>query len=286
MNIKHRLPGIVLALAGGCGSAQAALSCNISALDNLTSTYDGLLGSDMLSSGTVTVTCTRTASGDATSVALKIRNDDGAYNIGASNRARLGATGSYLNYDLFANSSYTLNWRNKNNNDIDGTLTFGSGIPATQSTVFTFYSKIYRGQTGLSQGTYTDTVRLTLVYGTATAPGVSMSVTISNIPTCAFSTPPGNVAFSYTSFSAAAVTASSTFAALCSTNLPYTIALDTTIGVVAGLRYTLSLSSSANTGTGVAQTHTINGNMQAGQAGTCATGTCTDSKPHSVIISY
>lgn len=287
MNIKRLWPALLLTLASFVAtSAHAALSCNISAVDNFSASYDGLLGSDLLSSGTFTVTCTRTASSDPTSVGLKIRNDDGAYNVGATNRARLGGSGNYLNYDLYTDPAYTLNWRASNSRDIDGTLTLGSGVPTTQSMVFTFYSKIPKGQTGKPQGTYTDTVKLTLVYGSKTAPTVSMFVAISNVPTCAFSTPPGDVAFNYTSFSAAAATASSTFAALCSTNLPYTIALDSTSGVVAGLRYTLSLSSSANTGTGMAQTHTISGNMQAGQAGACATGTCNGSSPHSVTITY
>ena len=285
MNIKHLMARVVLAATVCCGSANAALTCNISAVDNLSSTYDGLLVSDMLSSGTFTVTCTRTAAGDPTSVPFKVRTDDGLYNIGAGNRARLSGA-NYLNYDLFADPAYTLNWRNKNNNDINGTVTLGSGVPATQSVVMTFYSKIYAGQTGKPQGVYTDTVTLSLVYNGNTAPGVVMSVAISNIPTCSFSTPPGTVAFTYTAFSAAAAAASTTFAALCSTSLPYTMALDTNVGVVAGLAYTLALSSTTGTGTGAAQTYNINGTMPAGQAGTCGAGSCTDTKQHSVTISY
>lgn len=286
MNIKHLMATIVLFFVAWCGSAHAALTCNISAVDNLISSYDGLQVSDMLSSGTFTVTCTRTASNDPNPVPFKVRTDDGAYNVGAGNRARLGGTANYLNYDLFADAGYTLNWRNKNNNDINGTLTFGAGLPATQSVVITFYTKIYAGQTGKPQGVYTDTVMLSLVYNGITAPGVAMSVAISNIPTCAFSTPPGTVAFTYTAFSPVAATASTTFAALCSTSLPYTMALDTNAGVLAGLGYTLSLSSTAASGTGVAQTYNINGTMPARQAGTCGAGTCTATNRHNVTISY
>ena len=73
------------------------------------------------------------------------------------------------------------------------------------------------------------------------------------------------------------------------------MALSATSGVVSGLNYSLGLnaiinsggsSPLASTGTGADQTFYINGNMAAGQAGTCATGTCSATNTHTLTITY
>jgi hypothetical protein len=68
------------------------------------------------------------------------------------------------------------------------------------------------------------------------------------------------------------------------------MSLDAYSGVVSGLNYTLNIDSQAppvnSRGSGAAQTHSINGSMQAGQAGTCSTGSCSSSQVHTLIISY
>jgi hypothetical protein len=63
------------------------------------------------------------------------------------------------------------------------------------------------------------------------------------------------------------------------------MALDATTGTLLGLNYSLALGV-RSTGTGSPQLHTIIGSMAAGQAGTCAAGTCSASQPHTLTITY
>jgi hypothetical protein len=64
------------------------------------------------------------------------------------------------------------------------------------------------------------------------------------------------------------------------------MALDATSGTILGVNYTLALSAASGTGTGLAQAYSINGNVAAGQAGTCATGSCTASQARTLTITY
>src|SRR4030095_8801322 len=102
----------------------------------------------------------------------------------------------------------------------------------------------------------------------------TFNVSIITIASCTLTSPPGNINLSYTSFQAAPAAASANFGVNCTTSMPYTMALDATSGPLVGLNYTLALSQSAATGTGAAQTFSINGGIAAGQPGTCATGSC------------
>jgi hypothetical protein len=52
-----------------------------------------------------------------------------------------------------------------------------------------------------------------------------------------------------------------------------------------GLDYTLSIPASS-VGTGLTQTHTINGSIAAGQAGACATGVCNGTQTRTLTISW
>ena len=72
------------------------------------------------------------------------------------------------------------------------------------------------------------------------------------------------------------------------------MALNASGGVVAGLNYALALNTSGSgginpltsSGTGFAQTFFINGSMPAGQAGTCASGSCPGTQAHRLTITY
>jgi hypothetical protein len=66
--------------------------------------------------------------------------------------------------------------------------------------------------------------------------------------------------------------------------------LDVNSGVVSGLKYDLQINAQTLpvkfVGSGAAQVHTIQGNMPAGQAGTCTTGSCVASQVHTLTITY
>ena len=104
---------------------------------------------------------------------------------------------------------------------------------------------------------------------------------------CYFSSSPTNVALTYTAFAAAAQTGTSNFSLNCTAPTTYTMALDSTTGVLVGIRYNLVLSNTATiTGTGFQQNHSVSVTLPAGQAGTCNSGNCNGSRAHTITITY
>jgi hypothetical protein len=96
------------------------------------------------------------------------------------------------------------------------------------------------------------------------------------------------VAFTYTSFQAGPATATGgAFSVSCTNTLPYAVAITGASTSVQGLTYGLSLSAASATGNGAAQPFTINGTMVSGQAGTCATATCSGTDAtHTATVTY
>lgn len=99
-------------------------------------------------------------------------------------------------------------------------------------------------------------------------------------------TTPANLVFNYIAMGGAVAAIGGAFNVTCTGSLPYTVAVSPTSGTLVGLNYTLGLTSASSTGTGTAQANAVTGSMVAGQAGTCATASCTASATHTVTISY
>lgn len=120
----------------------------------------------------------------------------------------------------------------------------------------------------------------------ATATG-NFNVTVNLTSKCEVTSAPTDVAFTYTSFQAAAATATGgAFTVRCTNTLPYTMSLDAAAGTVSGLNYTLSLSSASGTGNGAGQNYSVNGSMVSGQAGTCALGSCAGTDARVLTVTY
>lgn len=260
--------------------AHAAITCGISSPGFVTG-YDAAAVAININQTYFTVTCIRTLAADPASVNYSASLNDGLQPLGKKNRAAFGA--NLIFYDTWTNATCITPW--KSNAPIAGTITFGTTI-GPLSTQTAFWGCIPTAQAGLPAGTYTDTVTMTLSYGplllsTANNP---FPVSITPPSDCKITTAPGNIVFTYTAFGIAQA-ASTTFGTTCTNLLPYTMALDTTSGVVSGLNYSLTVAASS-TGTGLLQTHTINGSMPAGQAGTCATATCAGSQLHTLTVTY
>lgn len=120
----------------------------------------------------------------------------------------------------------------------------------------------------------------------------NFDVTINLTSACTIVSAP-TAAFTYTSFQGTAATFSSSFNVKCTNTLPITsIALDSTslTDAATNLAYTLALSGAPTVGTGINQSVSINGSMASGQAGTCATATCTNAasanKTRTITITY
>lgn len=261
--------------------AHAAYSCTVSSPGFSTAYSSGTPTTTSIQTY-LTITCTRALS-DAATMSYTVTNNNGLNSNGIHNRASF-STG-LMNYDLFQDSGCSIAWRNTKSTGITGTLNFSGST--TASINVSYWGCIPSGQTGLAAGTYTDTVTMTLTYGpgSGTATTGTFGVNIATPATCNVTTPPTDIIFNYTSFGSAA-TASTSFGVTCTSYLPYTMALDATSGTILGINYTLALSASSATGSGVQQLYSINGTIAAGQAGTCATGSCTGSQARTLTVTY
>lgn len=259
----------------------AAYNCTVSS-SGFSAAYDPTSGSTNITQTSFTITCTRALS-DANTMNWANAANNGLHPTGFNrNRAQFGA--SRINYDLYRDSACAGQWRGGTANDINSTLNFGGSL--TASVTVNYWGCIPAGQTGLPAGTYTDTVTMTLTYGpfNTTATG-TFPVNIYTPAQCSLSTAPGNVVFNYIAFGAAA-NASTSYGVTCTNSLSYTMALDATSGTILGVSYTLALGASSATGTGSAQSYTISGNIAAGQAGTCASGSCSASQGRVLTVTY
>ncbi|MDB5884886.1 MAG: Spore coat [Polaromonas sp.] len=285
--------------------AQAVINCSVNAGSGYFAVYDGLANSDNLNSSTFTVNCTRTLTGDPLSVSFTAVTDDGTWNSGGNNRAKLTTVGNCsvttncIKYDFYTNSTFSTNWSKQTSKAITGTVSFANTSTMNSSTTTTYYSKIPLGQTGLASGLFQDTVTINLAYtyGTtnASAPLAAFSVNINTVSSCQFVMPPSNMSLNYTAFSAGTVSASTSYTTRCSTSLGYTMALDyvsgvssgVSRGVASGIQYSLALGTLSGSGNGAIQgPYSITATAPAGQAGSCNTGTCTGTTPHTVTIIY
>jgi spore coat protein U-like protein len=132
-------------------------------------------------------------------------------------------------------------------------------------------------------------------------------VNITLTSACSLSTV-SDVAFTYTSFQAGAAAptgGTGAFSVTCTQSFPYTLGLQAGTAAPSGagalsigpitdaavnLDYTLSLASTAGTGSGAAQNLSIGGTIAGGQSGTCAGASCTNAsaanKTHTLILTY
>jgi spore coat protein U-like protein len=275
--LRTLLALVTLGMLPAC--VHAAITCGITS-PGFATAYDPTAAGTNITQTYFTVTCTRGATSDPTSVSYSVKVDNGLQPSGQRNRAAFGA--NRISYDLYKDAACGTQW--KGNSAITGTITFsGTGTVSSQGN---YWGCAPASQTGLAAGTYTDTVTMTMTYGSpqSTATG-TLGVTISTPPICTISAAPGNVVFNYVSLGSAKA-ASTTYGVTCTLALPYTMALDATSGTILGLAYTLSLSQSSSTGTGAQQTFSVNGNMAGGQAGTCATATCSGSQARTITVTY
>ena len=130
----------------------------------------------------------------------------------------------------------------------------------------------------------------------------NVSITLTSACTLGAVTP---VAFAYTSLQGSAATATGGgFSVTCTNSLPYTFGLQAGSGAATppgaatisvtdnavNLGYSLGLSAAGGTGNGSSQSYSVTGSMVSGQAGTCATASCTNgaatNKTQTLIVNY
>lgn len=273
---RLRLHLIAACVMTACGGAQAAITCSLNS-NGFSSAYVPSNPGINITSASFTMTCTRSVAGDATTRAYTVQADNGSNRSGTQNRAASGA--NRINYDVYTDSACTAQW--KGNVKLGGTITLGSDFLPHSQTI-PFWGCIPAGQTTVPAGTYVDTVTLNPSIGADD----TFPVSIVTPSSCSVAANLGNLTFNYTSFQAAAASPSLAFTTTCTSLLPYSMALDATTGTSLGLNYTLGLSASSGVGNGAAQGYTIDGSMASGQAGTCATGSCTSTTVRTLTITY
>ena len=296
-SMKSRTIRLFIAIALICsgGYAQAAITCSSAPTSAGFSTAYLSAGvvPNITQGGNITFTCTRGLSGDSTSILL--RADNGLkLCLGATNQASFGVITSCISYAGYQDGGCTVLWTgNSNATSIAVTL---ASILTPQTITKSFWGCItVAGQApAAGAGTYTDTVTMTLrdTSGVLLA-GVSAGTFPASItyPATCTITSVADVNFgTYVAFrNTPLVSLAANLVIDCTNQLPYSMALDATSGVVVGLNYSLATSWVANSqlrGTGPGQIYTITGTMPTGQAGTCSTGTCTGSDTRTLIVTY
>jgi spore coat protein U-like protein len=282
----------VASLAACClvtaGEAAAAVACSVSSSGVSVAYFDTGSSLPARMTGSVTVNCTRSdLARDPATLYVALGAASGNTNSAIS-RARLvgGTTQDTMDYWLHPDATESLVWSEK-------------GGSATASQTIPYYARVppasMQGRT-LVKGLYQDTQTLTLYQSTTSTADAaksnqatlttSLAVQVTVPENCLLSSPPGNLAFTYTSFQASPAMASTSFAVTCVSNTPYTLTLDATTGTLAGLVYSLALSTASQTGTGLPQQATISGTIAAGQSGICSGTSCTDSAVRTLTVTY
>ena len=274
---------VTLALLGG-SSAQAD-TCTITALPAVSTGYSG--GATTVQNS-FTVACQQGAgdkNGDPYNYTVGVNNglNSGGLN---PNQAKLVSS---INYDTYQAASCSPLWGTTAQADrLAYSLTLRGN--SVNSATVNYWVCIPAGQS-VPLGIYTDTLNMTVylqagAVATARVSG-TFSVSINTAAVCSMTTIP-NIALAYTAFSAAAVTANTTFGVTCSSALAYTLALDRTSDVAAGVNYSVALSGLGGTGTGAQQNYTVTATAAADLAGTCVSASCIGSQatPHTVTVTY
>ena len=294
----------IAALAGAawlcCTPAQAAITCSTVTATSVNGVYAS--ASALNRTGSVTVTCTRLAT-DATTQLIYISMNQGEPPNGRNMTRQTGTT--LLAYRVYRNADLTGSWSTgggrapgiTNAGGLQVTFDFGSTTTTVKSVTYPYYFNIAAGIVRAA-GIYDDeavgvTVRLSSSTGTVQSTTL-FAVNASIVAECRFSTSPTALAMTYTAFAASAVSAYSPFAISCTESTTYGVSLGAASDVLLGLKYDLLLVAAASdtplaaslTGSGFAQSYRVKGTIAAGQAGSCATGTCTGSAPRTITITY
>lgn len=118
----------------------------------------------------------------------------------------------------------------------------------------------------------------------AATDSASVTVTINLTSKCVFGAI-DPVVFNYTSFGVAVTATGGTFNMKCTNTMPYKLGFtnaptpavsDSVTDDAVNLDYTLGLSATTGTGSGVDQAYAVTGSMALGQAGSCLTGSCSN----------
>ncbi len=144
--------------SGSSFTATISSGCDISAGTLNFGSSPNSITSNIDSTATITAQCT-----DTTPYSIGL--DNGANANGGQRRMRLGATGNYINYNLYTDSGYSHAWTTTTSTTTctGGTSTCSLGTGTGSNQTFTVYGRVPT-QTAPSSGTYNDTVVVTVTF--------------------------------------------------------------------------------------------------------------------------
>jgi hypothetical protein len=296
----HALLGFALFV--GCATAHAAVSCNMSAR-SLGELFDA--GGTSSVQGDMRISCTRTSTGDPSTIFYSIKADFGLHSSGGFTRnvrdpvsntnllwvLRTGACGNTTDWGTAASPGL-----------LTGNVSFVGSALFLNTTITNAYCMRVRGNTGGANsnpaapaaGAYVDTVTLAPEFSstgitgpfTIIAPTTQVSFNVGVGAMCVVRKQGDDLFFNYTAFSAAQTDVSN-FQALCSSTLPYSITVSPTSGTIAGINYTVTrIGTLGRTGDGTPQPANIRVNIAGNQAGICSMSTCSGTAVHTVTLTY
>lgn len=279
---------MLLCMSGWTTAHAQTCTITVNALSS-TSAYDPFAGTDNITQGSFSVSCTRPSGNGG--------NFPASFWVGLSNGSQLKSGSNVLNYGMYQDYSACSNsWGGTAGITFSNSAGTGNGTKNVGPFNGTYCFRINSSQiSGIPSASYSDT--WTISVNSTSSIGSSLGQTAFNVTTrlldaCSLRTPPTNMTINYTSFDTTAGTGTDNFAVRCTNSTPYTLALDQTSVTdnALNLVYTLALSANSGTGSGVDQSYTITGTMAAGQVGTCASANCNNNaatnKNRTLTVSY
>jgi len=163
VNRRRQAVSLLLAVVASCVMlpCMAAVTCTVSATAVAFGTYDPLIASATVSTGTVTATCTLVSGGNTT-VNLVSSYSTGTSGTYAARTMKAGINA--LSYNLYFDSAFTQIRGDGTGGSQTGGASFNltNGSP-TQSTTSTIYGRAPASQ-DVAAGIYNDTITVTITY--------------------------------------------------------------------------------------------------------------------------
>ena len=273
------------------GEARAALACTIMASPpTITGGYDPAGNLDL--QGSFTINCTRVKQ-DSKNWTLWV----GLNQTSAQVLAKTPPYADTLSYGVYTDVARSIQWMEGVSGGATVALAFSGNITAASANM-PFYMRAPAGQQDKAAGTYQDTLTATLrvadslgqQLGTTTL--TSEAVTAKN---CSVGVAPIAYNVSYQAFrNTPLVDSSQSVSVTCSKGTQVNLSLDQTTGVISpiGLTYGLTFPGASPSTTGTSSTGTAPQSfglvltLPAGQAGSCASGTCSGTATRQITITY
>lgn len=284
------------------GAASAALTCTAPVATAMNTAYATTGVVPNVTQISVDFTCKRTLAGDATTVFLRGNNSNTCAGGGNSDASfTSGGTTSCIDYEVYRTIGCATLWSTGAAGAYSVAIPSGplnTNISVATQTLYGCIT-VANQAPAAGNGTYTDSLPIqvrTTANGTLLSSG-TLSTSIIYLASCSA---PSVTAVTFGSYVALQATAlQSTGGAVtvnCTSNLPYTMALSSSNGLIAaaGLNYSLSLQDTGGNvvtggrGTGANQTYKVQGTMASGQAGSCTSTTCsgTNVGAHTLTLTY